>query len=107
MQIPVVLEDGSVQNTVLCDVLYVKELAVNLLSVSATTNNGYGVAFSKDTCRILDKGGKLVCHGVKQGNLWKLLLCRVAHSAAMGHGGPTMADLWHQCLGHINKQTVT
>jgi len=92
---------------VLCDVLYVKELAVNLLSVSATTKNGYGVTFSQDTCRILDKGGKLVCHGVKQGNLWKVLLCRVAHSAALAHGGPTVADLWHQRLGHINDQTLT
>ena len=52
--ISVVLDDGSVQNSVLCDVLYIKNLAVNLLSVSATTNKGYGVSFSVDTCRIIN-----------------------------------------------------
>ena len=34
------LEDGRVENSVPCDVLYIKELAVNLLSVSATANKG-------------------------------------------------------------------
>lgn len=107
VRIRVVQENGSVQNVTLRDVLLVKQLAVNLVSVSATTNSGYTVSFSVDTCRILNKGGKPVCHGVKQGNLWKLLLCRVADSAALAHGGPTAADLWHQRLGHINEQALT
>ena len=102
VRIRVVLEDGRVENSVLCDVLYIKELAVNLLSVSATTNKGYDVSFNKDTCRILDTGGKVVCHGIKEDNLWKLLLRSVAHSAALARKGPTLADVWHQRLGHIN-----
>ena len=31
----------------------------------------------------------------------------VAHSAALAHEGPTLTDVWHQRLGHINKQTLT
>ena len=87
------LEDGRVQKSVLCDVLYNKDLAVNLLSVSATTNKGYVVAFSVDRCRILDSEGNVVCRGVKQGNLCKILLRTVAHSAALAREGPTQADL--------------
>ena len=104
VEICVVLEDGHVENSMLCDVLYMKELAVNLRSMSATTNKGYDVSFNEDTCRILDTQGKVVYSGVKQGNLWKLLLCTVAHSAALAHEGPTPADVWHQRLGHINEQ---
>ena len=89
------------------NVLYVKELAINLISVSAATDNGFSVSFSRDTCRILNNRGKSVCHGVKQGKLWKLLQCKVTHSAALAREGPTMADLWHQLLGHINRQTLT
>ena len=107
VQIHVVLEDGRVENSVLCDVFYIKELAVNLMSVSATTNKGYDVLFNEDTCRILDTGGKIVCRGIKEGNLWKLLLRSAAHSAALAHEGPTLADVWHQRLGHINEQTLT
>ena len=107
VRISVVLDDGSVQNSVLCDVLYIKNLAVNLLSVSATTNKGYDVSFNEDTCRILDTGGKIVCRGIKEGNLWKLLLRSAAHSAALAREGPTLADVWHQRLGHINEQTLT
>ena len=103
VRIRVVLEDGRVENSVLCDVLYMKELAVNLLSVSAATNKGYGVSFNEDTCRILDTESKVVCHGVKQGKLWKVLLRSVAHSAALARKGPTLADVRHQRLGHINK----
>ena len=105
--ISVALEDGRVQNSVLCDVLYINDLAANLLPVSATTNKGYGVAFSVDTCQILDSEGKVVCRGVKQGNLWKLLLRTVAHSAALAREGPTQADLWQQRLGHVNEQTLS
>ena len=42
---------------------------MNLLPVSATANKGYDVSLSKDICRILDTEGKVVCCGVKQGNL--------------------------------------
>ena len=107
VRVRVVLEDGRVENSMLCDVLYIKELAVNLLSVSATTNKGYGVSFDKDTCRILSTEGKVVCRGVKQGHLWKLLLRTVPHSAALAREGPTLADLWHQRLGHVSDQTLT
>ena len=91
----------------MCDVLYIKDLAVNLLSVSATTSKGYGVAFSVDTCRILDSESKVVCCGVKLGNLWKLLLRTVAHSAASARELPSQADLWHQRLSHFNEQTLS
>ena len=79
VQIRVVLEDGHVENSVPCDVLYIKELAMNLLPVSATANKGHNVSFSKNTTlRSVQEylydtrygEGQVTCCGVTQSNLW-------------------------------------
>ncbi len=107
VSVRVALDSDKVDYINLLDVLYVEELAINLLSVSAATRKGMSVEFPKDTCRMSLPEGKVVCRGVKEGNLWKLSLRTPAHLAGVAPDGPTLADLWHQRLGHINDQTLT
>ena len=86
-RIRVVLEDGRVENSMLCDVLYIKVLAVNLLSVSATANKGYDVPFSKGTCRILDTERRLSAVELSRatcGSSWYVYSCSLSSSGPRG-----------------------
>lgn len=79
------------------NVLYVPDLAVNLLSIHQITQNNCEVQFDKDCCRIYHDS-KLVMTGYTYNNLY------VIHNEA--YALLTSAHLWHQRLGHLNYQNL-
>lgn len=79
------------------NVLYVPDLAVNLLSIHQITKNNCEVKFSKDYCNIYHDS-KLVMTGYAQNNLY--IVYNESYALL------TSVHLWHQRLGHLNYQSL-
>ena len=92
---------------VLYNVLYVPKLACNLFSVKAATEKGKVVQFGHSRCWIKDKRGTLRGTGVLRGKLY-YLECEAAsmEQASLASQQTRESDIWHQRLGHINKQQL-
>ncbi|GBP26794.1 Copia protein [Eumeta japonica] len=86
------------------NVLYVPELAVNLISVHQITENGGQVKFDSKGCVILNRQNVIVATATKVNNMYRL---------NMNIGYACMSDvkqddifLWHQRMGHLNFDTL-
>ncbi|GBP12711.1 Retrovirus-related Pol polyprotein from transposon TNT 1-94 [Eumeta japonica] len=86
------------------NVLYVPELAVNLISVHQITENGGQVKFDSKGCVILNRQNVIVATATKVNNMYRL---------NMNTGYACMSDvkqddifLWHQRMGHLNFDTL-
>ena len=66
------LEGGKTITGRLHDVLYVPELAYNLLSISKVTKLGKRVDFYKSHCNIIDDNERIIATGTKRGDLYYL-----------------------------------
>lgn len=98
-------ESGEKKTITLKKVLYVPELASNLLSVGKITDEGFEVLFTQSDCRIM-KNGHTVLFGERRGGLYNLkqpkyqsLLSMVPHTDCCQH-------LWHRRLGHRHPDAV-
>lgn len=56
----------NTENVAIEDVLYVPELAANLLSVSKITKKGYKVSFKKEDCAIVDGEDNVIAKGQRR-----------------------------------------
>ena len=65
VNLQMVLPAGKFRNCTLNDVLYVPDLAFNLLSVVKITNAGKKVVFSESSCEIFNNDDSLIAIGVK------------------------------------------
>ncbi|CAB0002598.1 unnamed protein product, partial [Nesidiocoris tenuis] len=93
------------------DVMYIPNLAANLLSVNALVKNGFGVAFDINGCRIFDTEdfhveGEPIAIASNVDGLFKL---RTASSEQVNIAlSSSMSDhtLWHRRLGHLNHYSM-
>lgn len=102
-------KDQKPISATLCNVLYVPDLASNLLSVRAVTLKGYKVEFDLKQCYIKSASGKLKGTGKLVGKLYHLN-CRAivndARVASSSSPGLSDIDRWHARLGHVNGQRL-
>ena len=98
------LEGGKTITGRLHDVLYVPELAYNLLSISKVTKLGKRVDFYKSHCNIIDDNERIIATGTKRGDLY-YLCCRQIHQAHMSDARLTVSKeyIWHQRFGHLSE----
>ncbi|XP_076303597.1 uncharacterized protein LOC143221871 [Lasioglossum baleicum] len=93
-------DDGIVRTHTIKDVLYVPQIEKNLLSVYQTTMRGTKVTFEEggNTMR-LERNGKTIITGVRDGNLYKLKVspARIIQANLAACNSPMM---WHERLGH-------
>ena len=68
------LPNGGSRRCTLKDVLYVPNLAFNLLSVSKLTKNNYSIVFRDNKCNILNKNEELMAVAYCVGQLYYLCL---------------------------------
>ena len=86
------------------DVLYIKGLKANLLSITQICDKDFLVQFSKKGCLILNEEGVQVLKGLRTtdncyGVVPKLnVSCRSARV--------NLLELWHQHFGHANYKQV-
>ena len=104
----------------LSNVLYVKDVAFNLISVSRLASQGCRVLFTTDECDIYDETNKQIMHGEKDGNIYSVQLDisnLPQHNNDKHHvqynlffsdtdTKMTQAALWHQRLGHVGFTTI-
>ncbi|CAM8990088.1 unnamed protein product [Rhodiola kirilowii] len=89
------------------EVLLVKGLQANLISISQLCDGEHHVQFSQDECVVLNKNNETVLTGRRSSNNCYLLnlgkpnaeaTCLLSRSEEM--------NLWHQRMGHVNLRTL-
>jgi hypothetical protein len=105
------------------DVLFVPDIAVNLLSVSRLTNAGLQLSFRRDHCLIRSPQGVLLARAHKEnsGQLYRILTqplqeptCSANFSDSTNSTGSSQStsigislQLAHERMGHLNFQALT
>jgi len=87
------------------NVLLVKGLTANLISISQLCDQGLSVSFSKLECQITDEKGKVSMKGTRSKDncyLWVSQEKALISSCILSKDEEV--KLWHQKLGHLNLQ---
>ncbi|NBX97749.1 hypothetical protein EBQ81_02685, partial [bacterium] len=103
------LVDGVEKEGHLANVLYVPELATNLISVKQMLGKGMIVNFAQDRCSIISPNGEVLGMAQLDGKLFKLQTARAAchFTAAVSLRTPAAeAQLWHERFGHMGMQSL-
>ena len=101
--IQVNLNSTSQQHTLTFkEVLYVPEIAKNLLSVSKATSEGLSFSFDHSGCQITDQNGSYIASGIRDQNLYKLTYIPSYLEANISNLNHETPMLWHRRFGHIN-----
>ena len=114
-----IMSDGEEKYLALDRVLFVPELAKNLLSVKAMTQKGVKVIFDDKACTVVPKNGPplTIANLLKGGNLYKLNTCQQhcanvtsadnqSATAAASVNVSSTQKLWHERFGHLNDNYV-
>lgn len=88
------------------EVLYIPQLAANLLSVSAIVKNGCKVNFRDKGCDIYDQNNKFLCSATLINNLYQLNTHREVFSNLTCSNDLNNVVLWHRRMGHLNFSDV-
>lgn len=97
--------EGTCSTLDIADVLYVPDLAVNLLSGSRICNKGFRVNFSKDSCEVSSEStGETIATGTEEDGLYKLRQYD-RPKACVAKPGENL-ELWHRRYGHLNLDSV-
>eukprot|EP00794_Sanderia_malayensis_P003848 gene3848-4384_t len=98
-------DQGQVKRCKLQNVLFVPELAYNLISVPKLTKTGKAVMFGEPQCTILDDDKKTVAVANKVGGLYYL---NVADGRQADHTtvASTNETTWHRRYGHVGFKSL-
>ena len=99
------LADGT-KKCLLRRVLYVPELAYNLVSVYRATEAGKTVHFDDDDCEFRDNRDEVIVLGVRDGSLYYLKFVRKSQNEANVAQVKNRERLWHRRFGHLNEQSM-
>jgi len=90
-------KEGLTRN--LIDILWVPNLAKNLLYVAAITDQDLQVHFDKKEVIIAKSKNQIVAKGVRHNNIYKLL-------ASTTQSDVGISRLWHERFGHLRMETL-
>ena len=100
------LNDGSRRGCALMKVLYVPELAYNLVSVLRAAEAGKSVYFDDSGCKFVNEASETVALGVRQGSLYYLKFARRSQEGVYVAQTENKERLWHRRFGHLNEQSM-
>ena len=106
VELEMLLPDGPSRSCSLQKVLYVPELAYNLVSVSRATEARKHVTFSKNGCEFSNEHGQITAFATKQGSLYHLELCRKSQESVYAVQKESKERLWHRRFRHLNEQSL-
>ena len=96
------LPEGRTETCTLHDVLYVPDLAYNLLSITSASKRGKVAIFTSGGCEIRNLKSKLIASGYREGNLYYLNQKGPLHRAYPSLDNKNSGEiLWHRRLGHL------
>ncbi|WJX19410.1 hypothetical protein P8452_09112 [Trifolium repens] len=85
------------------NVLLVKGLKANLISISQLCDQGLKVDFTKNECLVTSNKGELLMKGERsKDNCYLWIPLETAHSTTCNVSQTDEANLWHQKLGHLH-----
>jgi hypothetical protein len=85
------------------NVLLVKGLKANLISISQLCDQGLKVDFTKNECLVTSNKGELLMKGERsKDNCYLWIPPETAHSTTCHVSQTDEANLWHQKLGHLH-----
>nr|GEU98162.1 retrovirus-related Pol polyprotein from transposon TNT 1-94 [Tanacetum cinerariifolium] len=90
-------------------VYFVEGLGHNLFSVGQFCDSDLEVAFRRNACFIRNLKGVDLLSGNHTTNLYTIYLLEMASASPiclMDHATSTKSWLWHQCLSHLNFDTI-
>lgn len=93
-------KNGKTQNIQITNVLYVPELASNLLSVSQLIKKGHSVQFHDNGCKILNNSKEEILSCKLMNNMYCLNASTV--TAYVSSSDESDSYLWHQRMSHLN-----
>ena len=105
------LPSNQIRKCVLKNVLYVPNLAFNLVSVPQIAESGNITSFHSETCKIVDKRNKLLAYGKKIGQLYFLVTtdetkASNCHSSLSTEVSESDELLWHRRFCHLGAQNL-
>ena len=100
VQLPLYECDQDVTHLTLYKVLYVPDLSKNLVSVTAMTKTGAEVYFDDKNCTVHKDDKQFIIGHAYHGKLYRMNTNREYASMTAVAVNP---ELWHQRLGHLNK----
>lgn len=94
------------EEKIITDVMYVPDIAANLLSVSKLTEKGWIVVFDNEKCRIYNKDeckiqGKYKVSATKIDGIYRLDQ-QDKHEMSVAMAAMTSSNVWHRRLGHLS-----
>ena len=101
-----IMSDGSRRGCALKKVLYVPELAYNLVSVSRAAEAGKTAYFDDSGCEFLNEENETVALGVRQGSLYYLKFAIKSREGVCVARTENKGRLWHRRFGHLNEQSM-
>ena len=101
-----ILRDGTRRGCALKKVLYVPELAYNLISVVRAGEAGKTVCFDELGCEFRNDRGDTIALGVRQGSLYYLKFAMKSQNSASVAQSENKERLWHRRFGHLNEQSM-
>ena len=104
VQVKMKLPDGNCRRCNLRKVLFVPNLAYNLLSVSKAAEAGKTTQFDERGCQILTNDGKVIAVAKRVGNLYYLECEEKQNLSALVK---SKERLWHRRYGHLGEQSLT
>ena len=90
-----------VETCTLHDVLFVPDLAYNLLSITAASKQRKVTTFTEEVCEIGDLESKLIASGHREGSLYYLDQQDDIHQVCTSQ--ESKRAIWHRRLGHLGS----
>ena len=87
------------------DVLLVKGLKHNLLSISQMCDTGYNVSFKHDACLIAYTNENIILKGIRRNNIYELYLENITEHCLIANNDTQ--NLWHMRMGHVNSKHMS
>ena len=108
IQLNMLFKVSNSKRATMYDVLHVPKLSCNLFSVRSAAKRGNTVKFSQSKCWVRGPKGTLQGMGFLVGKLYHLKCDVITHeeNASMASEDVSEVDLWHQQLGHLNRQQL-
>ena len=104
VSVKVIMPDQQINECKLNNVLFVSDLAFNLISVSQFTSEGNNFIFCDNNCKLLDDLNNVLAVGTKLSDLYYLNAVSATNVCSVGTDTNIREDLWHKRFCHIHKQ---
>ena len=92
---------GNFETPIITNVLLVKNLKHNLLSISQLCDKEYKIKFEKDKCHIEDNNSTIIFEGIRKKNI-HILSMKVSNNNLRILAKTSDPWIWHKRFGHLN-----